>query len=95
MKKLSHFEIVSSNIPTAVTAGITNLHTSKMLARKYNVTERSQVTVVATTIRSYEELQPCSSFRNEIFPSRQQYTQIGAGMYPDVHNLSESNGWRV
>jgi hypothetical protein len=59
MKKLSYFEIVSGNIPTTLAAGITHLHTSKMLARTYDVKERGQVSVVATTIHqilSGEEL---------------------------------------
>ena len=50
MKKLSYFEIVSSNLATTVNVGIINLHTSKMLSRRYDGTERGQVTVVAPTI---------------------------------------------
>ena len=50
MKKLSYFEIVSSNLATAVTLGTINLYTSKMLSRMYGGTERGQVTVVAPTI---------------------------------------------
>ena len=41
MKKLSYFEIVLSNISTTVTEGIINLHTSKILSRRYGGTERS------------------------------------------------------
>jgi len=50
MKKVSYFEIVSSNLTTTVTLGIINLHNSKMLSRMYGGTERGQVTVVAPTI---------------------------------------------
>ena len=50
MNKLSYFEIVSSNLPLTVTVDMINLHTSKMLSRRYDGTERGQVTVVAPAI---------------------------------------------